>query len=99
MAKKKKNPHIGSTLDDLLASDGNLEKANAIALKRKVTFQIEKEMKANSLSKQKMAEQMKTSRSALDRLLDPDNTSVTLNTMSKAARVVGKKLKMELVDA
>ena len=92
------NPHIGSSLDDLLEEDGILFEANAIALKRVLAWQILQEMGKRGLSKSQMAVSMSTSRSSLDRLLDPDNVSVTLRTMERAASVLGKRVRIELVD-
>ena len=93
------NPYIGSSLDDLLEEDGALAEINAIALKRVLAWQIEQAMVENKLTKTKMAKQMKTSRASLDRLLDPENTSVTLSTIERAAKIVGKRLRIDLVDA
>lgn len=93
------NPYIGSSLDDLLEEDGALAEINAIALKRVLAWQIEQAMVENKLTKTKMAKRMKTSRASLDRLLDPENTSVTLSTMERAAKIVGKRLRIDLVDA
>jgi antitoxin HicB len=92
------NPHIGSSLDDLLEAEGILTEVNAIALKRVLAWQIAEEMTAKGMTKTAMAAAMQTSRSALDRLLDSENTSVTLHTMERAAAVVGKRLKLELID-
>jgi antitoxin HicB len=92
------NPHIGSTLDDLLEEEGLLGEANALALKRVLAWQIAQEMAAKKMTKKAMASAMNTSRSALSRLLDPENTSVTLHTMERAATVMGKRLHLELID-
>ena len=70
--------------------------AEAVAAKRVLSFQIEKEMRRKGLTKIKMATQMRTSRTAVDRLLDPENISVTLNTLEKVALVLGKKLSIRL---
>ena len=91
------NPYIGSSLDDLLEEDGVLEEVEAMALKRVLAWQVQKLMKEKGLTKTAMAQEMNTSRASLDRLLDPENTSVTLNTMVNAAKVVGKRLRIELV--
>ena len=90
-----KNKHAGSGFDDFLQEEGLLAEAEAVALKRVLAFQLEKEMEERKLSKMAFARQMKTSRSALDRLLDPDNPSVTLLTLEKAAAVLGRQLKVE----
>lgn len=92
------NPHVGSSLDDLLEEDGILAEVNAIALKRVLAWQLLQEMQTRGLSKSQMAVAMSTSRPSLDRLLDPSNTSVTLKTMGRAATVLGKRLRIELVD-
>jgi len=100
MSKKtKKNPRLGSTLDALMEEDGTLDAANTLALKRVFAFQLEKAMKSKGINKPEMSERMHTSRAALDRLLDPENPSVTLNTLNRAASAVGKKLKLELIDS
>lgn len=91
----KKNKHAGSGFDDFLQEEGLLAETEAVALKRVLAFQLEKEMEERKLSKFAFARQMKTSRSSLDRLLDPDNPSVTLLTLEKAASVLGLQLKVE----
>ena len=92
-----KNTHIGSSLDSLLEDAGELTEVNTVAIKRVIAWEIGQKMEEENISKTKMAALMDTSRSALDRLLDPENTSVTLNTLDNAARAVGKKLHIELV--
>ncbi|MEE3718760.1 Fis family transcriptional regulator [Tumidithrix elongata RA019] len=92
------NPNIGSYFDDLLEEDGVLAEVNAVALKRVLAWQVLLEMKKKGLSKSQMAVAMSTSRTSLDRLLDPENTSVTLKTMDRAAAILGKRLRIELVD-
>ena len=94
-----KNKYRGSNFDDFLKEEGLLEEVEIKAAKRAVALQLEKLMKSQSLSKKAMAERMHTSRAALDRLLDTSNTSVTLHTLGKAAQVVGRKLKIELLPA
>jgi antitoxin HicB len=91
------NPHIGSSLDDFLAEEGLLEEATEHAIKRVLAWQIEREMQARKLTKTAMARRMETSRAQLDRLLDPKNSSVTLHTLQRAAAVLGKRLRLELV--
>ncbi len=91
------NPHIGSSFDDFLAEEGILEEVEAIAIKRILARQVAAAMQAKKLTKKAMAARTGTSRSALDRLLDPDNTSVTLRTLQKAATTVGRRLRLELV--
>lgn len=91
--------HLGSSLDDFLIEDGLLAEANAIAIKRILAWQVEQVMKEKKLSKTEMSKLMHTSRAALERLLNPENTSVTLKTMDKAAQAIGKQLKIDLIDA
>jgi len=81
MAKK----NIGSDFDDFLAQEGLLEETTAVAIKRYIAFQLAEKMSEEHLSKAEMARRMATSRSALDRLLDPENSSVTLQTLQSAA--------------
>ena len=90
------NKHLGSNLDDFLAEERILDVAQATAAKRVIAFQIAQEMKRRKLTKSEMASRMKTSRAALERLLDPNNPSVTISTLERAASAVGKKLKVEL---
>ncbi len=92
-----RNKHIGSDFSDFLADEGIQEEVEATAIKRVIAFQIEQEMKKRHLNKSTMARRMHTSRSAVDRLFDPNSESVTLRTLNKAASVLGKKLKVQLV--
>ncbi|MSP84054.1 MAG: Fis family transcriptional regulator [Alphaproteobacteria bacterium] len=94
---ERNNPHIGSTFEDFLRAEGSYETTTARAIKRVLARQIIQAMKDRGLSKAAMARSMDTSRAALDRLLDPDNESVTLNTLAKAAQVVGRQIRLELV--
>lgn len=89
--------HIGSNFDDFLAEEGLLEDTEAVAVKRVLAFQIKALMESQNLSKTEMAHRMQTSRAALERLLDPENRSVTLQTMDKAARSLGKRLRLTLI--
>lgn len=95
----KKNIHIGSSFDDFLAEDGRLEDATAVAIKRLITWQIEQAMKSSGINKTTMAERMHTSRAALRRLLDENDTGLTLDTLSRAAQALGYRVKVELVAA
>jgi DNA-binding phage protein len=90
----KKN--IGSSFDDFLAEDGLLEAAEEQAIKEILADQVRAAMQSEGLNKAAMARRMQTSRQALDRLLDPSNTSVTLHTMQRAAAAVGRRLTLEL---
>ena len=93
------NPHIGSFFDDFLDEENLLVEANEIAIKRVIAWQLQQEIESKNMTKTSVAKAMGTSRAAVDRLLDPDNTSVTLNTLSKAARILGKRIEIELVEA
>lgn len=90
--------HVGSSFDDFLQEEGLLAEVSALALKRVLSWQIAQAMENQGLNKASMADAMNTSRSALDRLLDPENIAVTLKTMDRAATVLGKRLRIELVD-
>lgn len=95
--KKKTNPHRGSSLDDLLKIDDVLEQFQAAAIKNVIAWQITREMETQNLSKTAMATRMQTSRAQLDRLLDPNNGNVTLETLSRAAAILGRQVRVELV--
>ncbi len=97
--KKHKNPHDGSTLDDFLKEEGIYEEVRIAALKRVMVMRIADLMEEKKMKKTTLAKQMRTSRAALDRLLDPTNTSVTLTTLTRAAYALGRKVKIELVPA
>jgi len=88
--------HIGSKFNDFLKDEDLYEQVQAATIKRVVAYQIAEEMKRNKLTKTEMASRMKTSRAALERLLDPNNASITLFTLERAASALGKKLKVEL---
>lgn len=88
--------HIGTGFDEFLESEGILEQAEAVAAKRVIAFQIAQEMERAHITKSELARRMKTSRPAVERLLDPANPSVTLSTLERAASAVGKRLKVQL---
>lgn len=92
-----KKTHVGSNFDNFLREEGILEQTEAVAIKRVIAHQIEEIMQGKKLTKTMMAKRMHTSRSAVERLFDPENDSATLLTLNKAAAVLGKKLKVELV--
>jgi len=94
---KKKNPHVGSSLDDFLREEGIFEQTRAVALKEVIAWQVQQAMRKRTISKVEMARRMNTSRAALDRLLDPGNASVTLQTLCRAAQAIGRDLRVELV--
>jgi len=93
----KRNKHIGSSLDSFLKEEGVLEETRAIALKDAVAWQVQQAMEKEKITKVEMAKRMHTSRAALDRLLTPGNASVTLQTLTRAARAVGRDLRIELL--
>jgi antitoxin HicB len=97
MTNELNNTAIGSSLEDFLKEEGIYEECRTKAVKEVLAWQIQQLMQEKGLSKAEMAQQMQTSRAALDRLLDPDNTAVTLRTMMKAAAAVGKSIRLELV--
>ena len=82
-----KNEHVGSDFDDFLAEEGLLAETETVAVKRVIAYQVEQFMKEQKLSKTQMSRRIMTSRAALERLLDPGNQSVTLQTLDRAARV------------
>ncbi len=90
--------HIGSDFDGFLREEQLLETVEAAAVKRALAFQVEREMKQRQLSKSEMASRMKTSRAAVDRLLDPRNTSITLATLGRVAAALGKNLSVEFIE-
>ena len=94
-----KKIHRGSDFRDFLKDQGILGEVEARALKQALSLQLAHLLKEKELTKTQMAARMKTSRAALDRLLDASNSSVTLNTLGKAARALGRKVKIELVPA
>ncbi|HAF02919.1 MAG TPA: Fis family transcriptional regulator [Spartobacteria bacterium] len=98
-AAKRKNKHRGSSFENFLKKEGLHEEVHAAALKRAVALKLNDLMQKKRVNKSAMAVQMRTSRSAIHRLLDPENTSVTLATLNRAARSLGRKVKIELVPA
>jgi antitoxin HicB len=91
--------HSGSSFDSFLEEEGILEDVEAVAIKRVIAWQLSETMKTQHITKKAMAERMGTSRSQLDRLLDPENSAVHLKTIARAARVIGKKLRLHMEDA
>ena len=96
---RNKNKHRGSTFESFLKKDSLQEEVHAAALKRVVALELDDLMKQQKVNKSAMAVQMRTSRAAIHRLLDPENTSITLATLNRAARSLGRKVKIELVPA
>jgi antitoxin HicB len=92
MSKK----HMGSSVDDFLKKEGIFEEAQAHAVKEVVAWQLAEAMKKQKISKNKMAARLKTSRSQVDRLLDPKN-DITLSSLQRAAAIVGRRVSIQLV--
>ncbi|HZZ41956.1 MAG TPA: helix-turn-helix transcriptional regulator [Tepidisphaeraceae bacterium] len=91
-----KQKHLGSKFEDILAEEGILEGCRASAIKFKIARELEKAMNERKITKAEMAKRLKTSRTGVDRLLDPENTSITLNTMAKVAQLLGKRIEFAL---
>ena len=99
MAKGAAGVHSGSSFDDFLEEEGYRNDVESAAIKRVLAWQFEQEMIRQQKTKRAMAAELKTSRSQLDRLLDPQNTAVSLDTLARAAHVLGKRLVLEIRDA
>ncbi len=93
----EKNPHIGSSFESWLDEHGIREEVSATAIKEVIAEQFAAAMKEQGITKVEMAARMKTSRAQLDRLLDPKNSGATLETLLRAAKVLGRKLRLELM--
>lgn len=91
------NPRVGSSFDTFLEEEGIRDEIEVLAQKRVIAWQIEQAMKETGINKVEMAERMHTSRTQVDRLLDPDNNKVQLDTLQRAAQAVGRTLKLELL--
>lgn len=100
-ARKSRNKvnHSGSTFDSFLEHEGIRDEVEAVAIKRVIAWQFEQAMREQRKTKQAMAKQLQTSRSQLDRLLDPTNASVTLDTITRAARALGKRVIVRVANA
>jgi len=99
MTQEREHNPIGSTFESWLEEEGILEETTEQAIKAVISWQLQKTMQERGLSKKTMAELMGTSRSQLDRLLDPERDAVTLKSLIRAAHLVGKKIKIDLIDA
>jgi response regulator of citrate/malate metabolism len=99
MAKGAAGVHGGSSFDDFLEEEGYRDDVESVAIKRVLAWQFEQEMIRQQKTKRAMAAELKTSRSQLDRLLDPQNTAVSLDTLARAAHILGKRLVLEIRDA
>ena len=96
---EKRNPRHGSSVDDFFAADGLLEEIEAAAIKRVIALELQLELDRKQMTKTELARRLDTSRSQLDRILDPSNESITLNTLMKAAALLGKRLHVSLESA
>lgn len=92
-----KHKNIGSDLDDLLAENGELDEVTAVAVKRVIAWQLSEAMKESGISKSSLAKKMHTSRTVVDRILDATDDGLTLDTMTRAANALGRRLKIDLV--
>lgn len=98
MAKGRKiNKHKGSSIDDFLKEEGVFEEFQARAVKEVIAWQLAQAMKERKLSKRRLAAMMHTSRTQVDRVLDPEDGNVTIETLQRAAAIVGRKVQVELV--
>ena len=95
--KSLKKGRIGASFGDFLKNEGVYNEVETVAVKRVIAWQLEEAMKTRRMSKLEMARRMKTSRSQLDRLLDPSHSGVTLKTLARAAQVLGRQIRVELV--
>jgi antitoxin HicB len=93
----KTNPHIGATFESWLDEQGLREEVTAAAIKELIAEQLAAAMKEQGITKVEMAARMQTSRAQIDRLLDPKNSSATVETLMRVAKVVGRRLRLELV--
>lgn len=84
--------HVGSNFDNFLEEESILQESEAVALKRVIAYVLEEKMKADNISVNRLAKELETSRTAICRILDPENTSITLNTIEKVAKYLGKKI-------
>jgi antitoxin HicB len=92
-----KKEYLGTSLEDWLEEEGILQEATASAAKKVIAWQLSEEMRKNKITKTRMAELMETSRAQLDRVLDPSSNATTLETLQRAAKIVGRELRVELV--
>jgi len=97
MPIKSNHPNVGPSLDDLLKEEGILEEATAYAMKSVIAWQLQEEMKKRKLTKVAMAKLMNTTRSQLDRVLNPDDGNVTIETLQRAAKAVGRSVHFQLI--
>ena len=98
-SKNTKNPHRGSDFSEFLAEEGILADVEILALKRVVAHELDKILKQERITKSQLAARMKTSRAALDRILDPTNPSLTVSSLGRAAAALGRKVELRFVPA
>lgn len=91
-SNKLKIQHIGSSFDSFLEDENLLQESETIAIKRVIAYELEQKMLAEKISLTRLAKELETSRTAVARILDPDNTSITLNTIEKVAKYLGKRI-------
>jgi len=96
---RRRHDYSGSSFDEFLDEQGIREEVEAVATKRVLAWQLEQAMKQQQKTKQAMARELHTSRSQLDRLLDPQNTAVSLETITRAAKILGKRIIVQIADA
>jgi antitoxin HicB len=96
--KSQRNSHSGSTFDSFLEKEGIREEVEAVAIKRVLAWQLEQEMRKQGKAKLALARELQTSRSQLDRLLDPQNTAVSLETITRAAKALGKTVVLRITS-
>lgn len=89
--------HVGSNLNKFLDEEGLLATSELIAIKRIIALELEQALEDHELTKTELAHKIGTTRAGVDRLLDPENTSITLHTLAKAAKAIGKKLHLALI--
>ncbi len=99
MSSRRTIDHSGSSFDSFLEEEGLLEHAEAVAIKRVLAWQLQRAMNQKQVTKKHMAERLRTSRTQVDRLLNPSYVGVSLEAVAKAARAVGKRIRVEIVDA
>jgi antitoxin HicB len=93
----RNNPHVGASFESWLEREGIRKEVTAATIKAVIARQLVQEMRKKKITKKRMAELMKTSRAQVDRLLDPENSSATIESLQRAARIVGRELRMQLV--
>ena len=99
MSSRRIIDHSGSNFDDFLEEEGLLEQSEAVAIKRVFAWQLQRAMNQKQVTKKHMAERLRTSRTQVDRLLNPSYVGVSLEAVARAARAVGKRIRVEIVDA